>query len=171
MLQDNFKNRTKKFGRSLSNSSFKSSAIISLSDLNKIKSSINIFGKENNQIMLPKRNERYDETFLANSIKLKNKIIDYDKNHKNSLSRLNKIDYDKENEKERQVILNKAKREIEEHYDEVKYMNSIMLSAQLASVRDKQMEERNRMGLKNKRIEEKLDLLCEIERLKDINNR
>ena len=108
--------------RSLSNSSLKNSAIISLSDLNKIKSSINIFDKNYNQIS-PRKNERYDETFLTKSIKLKNRIINYDIKNNNNLNRLNKIDYEKEKEKNKKEIIKKAQKEMEENYDEVKYYN------------------------------------------------
>ena len=134
-----------------------------------MKSSINEFEQNKNQFFTPLRNPRYDETFLANSIRLKNRIIDYDNN--NSFNRLIKSDYEKEKEKEDKELLKKAQKELEENYDEVKYMNSIMLSAQLASIRDKQIEEKKKIELKNKKMEEKIYLLCEIERLKELNNR
>ena len=120
--------------------------------------------------LTPLKNRRYEESFYTNSIKLKNKIINYDKNH--NINRLIKSDdYEKEKEKHNKELLQKAKKEIEENYDEVKYMNSLMLSAQLASIRDKQIEEKKHIFQKNKKIDKKLDLICEIERLKDLNNR
>ena len=137
-----------------------------------MKSSINIFEKNQNKIdvLTPQKNRRYEESYYTNSIKLKNKIIEYDKNH--NIKRLIKSDeYEKEKEKQNKRILEKAKRELEENFDEVKQMNSLMLSAQLASIRDKQIEERKRIEQKNKKMEEKIYIMCEIERLKDLNNR
>ena len=104
---------------------------------------------------------------MSKSINLKNKIINYDKDY----NRLIKSDFEKEKEKLDKELLIKAQKDIEENFDEVKYMNSIMLNAQLASIRDKQIEEIKKLKLMNKKIEEKLDLISEIERLKDLNNK
>lgn len=149
----------------MSNESLKNSSIISLNDLNKIKSSIKNF--KENEFLTPVKNRRYEELFYSNSTILKNKIIEYDKKN----NRLTKSDYEQEKEINNKKILEKAKRELEENFDEVKQMNSLMLSAQLASIRDKQIIERKKIEEKNKKYEDKLYLLCEIERLKDLNNR
>ena len=85
--------------------------------------------------------------------------------------RLIKSDYEKEKEKRNKELIKKARREMEENFDEVKNMNKIMLSAQMASIRDRQIEERKRIQEKNKKIEEKLFLMREIERLKSLNDR
>ena len=110
-----------------------------------MKSSINLFKniQNKNDALTPKKNGRYEQSYYANSIKLKNKIIEYDKNH--NIKRLIKSnEYEIEKEKQNKRILEKAKRDIEENFDEVKQMNSLMLSAQLASIRDKQIEEKKK---------------------------
>ena len=174
ILKDNIntkrRNKFQKF-RSLSNSSLKSSAIISLSDFNRMKSSINIFEQNlnKNEFLTPLNNRRYEESFYTNSIQLKNKIIDYDKTHKEE--RLIKSDYEKEKEKKNKELIKKAQREMEENFDEVKLMNKLMLSAQMATIRDKQVEESKKIKDKNKKIEDKLFLMSEIERLKELNER
>ena len=151
----------------MSNLSLKNSSIISVSDFNKIKTSIKNFNENRNTFLTPAKNRRYDELVYNNSLKLKNRIIEYDKTN----NRLIKSDYEKDKEMKNKKILERAKREIEENLDEVKHMNSLMLSAQIASIRDKQIEERKKIEEKNKKYEDKLYLLCEIERLKDLNNR
>jgi hypothetical protein len=136
-----------------------------------MKSSINLFEQSlnKNDAMTPVKNNRYGESFYANALILKNKIIDYDKMHKEE--RLIKSDYEKEKEKRNKELIKKARREMEENFDEVKNMNKIMLSAQMESIRDRQIEERKRIQEKNKKIEEKLFLMSEIERLKSLNDR
>ena len=109
-----------------------------------------------------------EESSLSNSIKLKNKIREYN----NILGRNGfKSDYDKEKEEKDKQILLKAQRDKEENMDEVKTMNSLLLSAKLAVIRDKQIEEKKRIKLHNKKIEEKLNIIEEYERLKEEINR
>ena len=55
--------------------------------------------------------------------------------------------------------------------DEVKSMNSILLNAKYSAILDKQIQEKRIINLKNKKIEEKLYILGEYERLKDDINR
>jgi hypothetical protein len=118
--------------------------------------------------MTPLTKIKYDELFLSNSIKLKNKIIDYDNTHERVGF---KSEYEKEKEKNEKEILFKAQRDREENLDEVKTMNSMLLSAKYAAIRDKQIEEKKKINLDKKRIEEKLYIIGEYERLKDEINR
>lgn len=92
-----------------------------------------------NKDKTPSAKRKYDELFISNSIKLKNRIIDYD--HIHGMRKI-KSEYEKEKEKQNEEILMKAKRIQEESLDEVKTMNSILLSAKFAAIRDKQIEEK-----------------------------
>ena len=65
-------------------------------------------------------------------------------------------------------IREKAKKYFEENLDEVKEINKLVLYAKMASIRDKQIEEKKRMKLNKKKFEEKMDLINEIERLKEL---
>ena len=107
-----------------------------------MKSSINLFEQSlnKNDAMTPVKNNRYGESFYANALILKNKIIDYDKMHKEE--RLIKSDYEKEKEKRNKELIKKAQREMEENFDEVKHMNKIMLSAQMASIKGKEFKKK-----------------------------
>ena len=83
-----------------------------------------------------------EESSLSNSIKLKNKIREYN----NILGRNGfKSDYDKEKEEKDKQILLKAQRDKEENMDEVKTMNSLLLSAKLPVIRDKQIEKKKKI--------------------------
>ena len=68
-------------------------------------------------------------------------------------------------------IKENATKYYEENLDEVKQMNKLVLCAKVESVRDKQIEIQEKLKLLEKKRNEKLDLICEIERLKDLKNR
>ena len=109
-----------------------------MSELNHVKSCLNIFQTKG---ITPLRLRMTEESSLSNSIKLKNKIREYN----NILGRNGfKSDYDKEKEEKDKQILLKAQRDKEENMDEVKTMNSLLLSAKLAVIRDKQIEEKKK---------------------------
>ena len=145
--------------------SFKNSAIISLSDLKRAQSCFDIFNNKNSE-SLTSKNKKYDPKFLAKSLEFKKKIIDYDKTHDLNYLRY-KNDFRIEQEENKKKLLEKAQKCEEENYDEVKYMNKLMLNAQINSVRDKQIEEKNKIKLLEKKREEKLFIISEIERLKE----
>ena len=130
-----------------------------------MKSCINIF-QNNGKTPIVKR--KFDELFLTNSIILKDKIVNYDNIHGINGLKREKDDYE---EKQNQKILMKAKRYKDENLDEVKTMNSLLLSARYAAIRDKQIEEKRKINLHKKKIEQKEYLIGEYERLKDEINR
>ena len=130
-----------------------------------MKSCINVF-QNNGKTPIVKR--KFDELFLTNSIILKDKIVNYDNIHGINGLKREKDDYE---EKQNQKILMKAKRYKDENLDEVKTMNSLLLSARYAAIRDKQIEEKRKINLHKKKIEQKEYLIGEYERLKDEINR
>ena len=83
-------------------------------------------------------------------------------------NKLKKIYYDTESITNNKKIRKKAKKYFEENLDEVKAINKLVLYAKMASIRDKQIEEQKVIKLKKKKLEEKLDLINEIERLKEL---
>ena len=147
------------------NNLLKNSSIITLSELNHVKSCINIF---QNKGKTPTAKRKFDELFITNSIMLKNKIINYDNIH--GINGIKRVEDDYE-EKQNKKILLKAIRYKDENLDEVKTMNSLLLSAKFATIRDKQIEEKRKLNLFKKKIEQKEYLIGEYERLKDEINR
>ena len=139
----------------------KGSSIISLKDFKKIKKSLSIF----NESLSPKKN--IPNLITENSRALIKRIKSYDeiKLKKNYNNILHTENINNKN------ILEKAKTILEENYKEVKDMNRLVLYAKVANIRDKQIEEHKMIKSLEKKRNEKLDLLCEIARLKDIKRR
>ena len=99
---------------------------------------------------------------------LKNKIINYDNIH--GINGIKRLDDDYVKKQNKKILLN-AIRYRNENLDEVKTMNSLLLSAKFATIRDKQIEEKRKINLFKKKLEQKEYLIGECERLKDEINR
>ena len=100
-----------------------------------MKSCINIF--QDKKTPIAKR--KFNELFITNSIMLKNKIINYDNIH--GINGIKRLDDDYVKKQNKKILLN-AIRYRNENLDEVKTMNSLLLSAKFATIRDKQIEEK-----------------------------
>lgn len=57
---------------------------------------------------------------------------------------------------------------LDENEDDVKAMNKMMLYSKVVTIRDKQLEENKRLEKDWAEEQKRLDLLMEIERLKDL---
>ena len=57
---------------------------------------------------------------------------------------------------------------IDEEHDDVKHMNQMMLYSKVVTIRDKQKEENHRLEKEYLKEQQKLDLMMEIERLKNL---
>ena len=130
-----------------------------------MKSCINIFQDKDKT---PTTKRKFDELFITNSIMLKNKIINYDNIH--GINGIKRLDDDYVKKQNKKILLN-AIRYRNENLDEVKTMNSLLLSAKFATIRDKQIEEKRKINLFKKKLEQKEYLIGECERLKDEINR
>jgi hypothetical protein len=91
------------------------------------------------------------------------KEIDKNRTDKYQLS-----DIDKENIEKNKVLLTQAKKLIEEDHDAVKEMNKMMLYAKVATIRDRQKGEQNYIEEESKKQLMKMDLMMELERLKEL---
>ena len=70
--------------------------------------------------------------------------------------------------KKNEEILARAQRIIENQDDAVKTMDKMVLYAQIATIRDRQKEDTKKNIIIDKKKEEKLDILMEINRLKEM---
>ena len=135
----------------------KDSAILSLKEFNKIKqdskfeprihvstSAINIF----------------EQNKIQKALNHKIRIIEYDKNKK--LETLKKL----QEEESMKILENENKIPKEDDY--IKQMDKMVLYAKIATIRDRQLIDKKKIKEINKQKEEKLDLLMELERLKDL---
>ena len=138
----------------------KDSAILSLKEFNKIKQ---------DSIFEPKINVStsainiFDKNKIQKALNHKQKIIDYDKNKQ--LETLKKLQ-----EEESMKIL-ENENIISKEDDYVKQMDKMVLYAKVATIRDRQIIDKKKIEEINKKKEEKLDLLMELERLKDLKYR
>ena len=105
------------------------------------------------------------ESTLAKARALKEKLIQIDKcrSQKNMLS-----DYEEDKKQKNKTLLEQAQRLLDQNEDCVKDMNHYILNAKIAAIRDRQLEEHKQMEKLFKRREEKLDLMMELERLKEL---
>ena len=65
-------------------------------------------------------------------------------------------------------LLTKAQQILDEHHDDVKHMNQMMLYSKVVTIRDKQLEEAKRLEHEWIDEQKRLDLMMEIERLKSL---
>ena len=106
------------------------------------------------------------DTQLAKARALKEKIQRYDKNKpKYFLS-----DIERENIINNQKLLAKAQKFKDDNGDVVKEMEKLAFYAKVATIRDKQKQEHKIMEQNYKRKEEKLDMMMELDRLKELKN-
>ena len=135
----------------------KNSSIISLTEFKKLKKSISILSEPNSP-RLKKIRPLHSEN-LMKRIKSNSELPT--KKFKNIYYSTESISNDKK-------IREKAKKYFEENLDEVKAINKLVLYAKMASIRDKQIEEQKKIKFDKKKLEEKMDLINEIERLKEL---
>ncbi len=99
-----------------------------------------------------------DNSFLQKALEHKNRLLDYDKSNKlyNPL-----LTYESQKITDPYSIVDK-------NDDAIKDLNILCKYAKIATIRDKQLDERKQMEKMYKKKEERLDLMMELERLKEI---
>ena len=102
---------------------------------------------------------------LEGTRNLKDRIKEYDKVR---TDRNNLTDIEKDNIELIKTMKDKARNILDENTDEAKEMNKLIQYAKVASIRDRQLEEQKMIGEEYKKYNEKLDLMMEIERLKEL---
>ena len=130
---------------------------LSMQDYNKIKSNT----KFTNENIKPLIRDEFHE-------KHKNKLIEYDKNKKLNFHQEKPSDIEMENINKKNNILKMARNKLDEEIDLVKEMNKIMLYSKVQTIRDRQLQESKKINDINKEQDNKMDILMEIERLKEL---
>ena len=144
---------------------FIDTAYISFYDYERIKKNAFVPSKEESLNNEKIKNEQ-ESTQLAKARALKEKIINYDKNKpKYFLS-----DIDKENLIERNKIVSRAKKYLDENEDVVKEMEKLAFYARVATIRNKQKQEHKIIEQNYKKKEEKLDTMMDLDRLKNLKS-
>jgi hypothetical protein len=104
------------------------------------------------------------------------KIITFFKAHKEKIKEIDKLksskgvksDIDKENMQSTNNLLAQAKQMMDEEHDLVKDMNKFVLYSKVATIRDRQLEEKKKIISEYKNQNSKIDLMMEYERLKEL---
>ncbi|MCQ2819959.1 MAG: trichohyalin-plectin-homology domain domain-containing protein [archaeon] len=139
-------------------------SILSVEDYERIRRNCNLLSPEevtNKSCVLKSQKE----STLAKAKALKERLIQIDKcrSQKNIFS-----EAELEKKKKNQTLLDQAQRLLDQNEDCVKDMNHYVLYAKIAAIRDKQLEEHKQMEKMYKKKEEKLDMMMELERLKEL---
>ena len=137
-------------------SKLKDSAILSLNDFSRIKETskpLSILTSSPSNLNSPE-----NDTFFIKALHHKRKLISYDK-RKKQYERFNTFDGRKTNDP-----YSKVGRED----DAVQAMEKMCLHAKVYTVRDNQLKERKKLENEYKKKEAKLDLMQEMERLKEM---
>mmetsp|Transcript_17781 Transcript_17781/g.39237 ORF Transcript_17781/g.39237 Transcript_17781/m.39237 type:complete len:518 (+) Transcript_17781:69-1622(+) len=75
-------------------------------------------------------------------------------------------DFEKDERAQKNSVLEKAKKALDEEMDDVKHMNQMMLYSKVVTIRDAQIQEKRYIQQEKEEEEGQLDMMMEIERLK-----
>ena len=157
----NFKTQNK--NKSTSKLPIIDSSYISKYDYERIKKNAIFPSKEesfNEEII--KKEQENDK--MAKAKALKEKIINYDLKH----PKINYSEMDLENIEKKNNLIALAQKIMDNNEDCVKEMEKLCIYAKVATIRDKQLEEQKKIEKIYKKKEEKLDIMMELERLKEL---
>ena len=139
----------------------KDSAILSLQDFNRMQSS-SYFPSLTTTNTLTKSSlspELKDKLYLNKALDFKKRLLDYDRRKKELNDKLS------ENKKNLERYPG-----VKDDDEAVRTMDKMCLYARISTVRDQQLKERKELEKIFKKKEEKIDLMVEIERLKEMKN-
>lgn len=139
-------------------------AILSLADFERIRKNAAGLTKEEEKNQRKILEEQKDIQQL-NAKSRKEKLQDFDKTR---TDRYAISDIDRENMDKNNTLLYQAKKMLDEDHDAVKDMNKMVLYAKVATIRDRQLEEQKYIQYEYKKQNVKMDLLMELERLKEL---
>ena len=147
----------------ISKTILRDSAILSFKDFQRIKRSSQ-FNPEPDAIQLQTMQSK--EAFLQKAQNHRERIKCYDKLHR--AENTQETEEEKYQRIKNEEILERAEKILESEDDAVKTMDKMVLYAEIATIRDRQREDRKNMEKFYKKKEEKLDIMMEINRLKEM---
>jgi len=140
------------------------SITIGQSELQRIKNSTSVVTKEDliqHRKMLEEQNERK----LAAAKAKKQRMLEIEAEKKKSIP---PSELEMEATMKNETLKGRAKELLNEEKDEVKHMNQMMLYAKVVTIRDRQLDEKQRLRNEFKNEEKRKDLMMEIDRLQKI---
>ena len=138
----------------------KDSAILTLNDFARIKENSKPFPVTSTTSNLPfsPKTDQFDEIRYQKALYHKNKILEYDK-MKKEYEHLHTYEGNKNNDQYSKIS---------RHDNALQAMDKMCLYAKVSTVRDMKLKERKKMEDMYKKKEAKLDLMQEMERLKEM---
>merc|ERR1719161_3124480 len=138
--------------------------VIPASELNRLKDNATLLTKEEEQERKMRAAEAY-EARMKKSKDRKEKMMQMEEERKkNALL----SDFEKDERAQKNGVLEKAKRMLDEEMDDVKHMNQMMLYSKIVTIRDAQIQEKRYVQQEKEEEERELDMMMEIERLKGL---
>jgi len=138
--------------------------VIPASELNRLVGSATLLSKEE-EIERKKRAEEAYAERMKKSKDRKEKMMQMEEERKkNALL----SDFEKDERAQKNGVLEKAKRMLDEEMDDVKHMNQMMLYSKIVTIRDAQIQEKRYVQQEKEEEERELDMMMEIERLKGL---
>lgn len=138
------------------------SIVLSAREFGRIKESARIVTRDE-EILMAERARDAKAAAREASVARKEKMMEYEAQRRIH-ERLS--DLDQEAAEKNNYLLAKARQQIDEEQDEVKYLNEQMLYAKCVSIRDAQVEEKKQIIREREEEERRLDAMMEVERLK-----
>ena len=139
-------------------------AIISENDLKRIRASTAIVTKREKEER-KKIDDEQKAQAMAPSAARRARMAENDKNR---ASKVPPHENDVAQQQKANNLLSKAQMQMDEELDDVKQMNQMVLYSKVVTIRDKQLEENQRLEGEWTEEQKKLDLMMEIERLKSL---
>lgn len=147
-------------------------AILSVTDYERIRKNAVVLTKEEEKnqkkIFEEQKENKHAEARVNIYIKIQARRERLKEIDKNRTDKYQLSDIDKENLERNKVLVTQAKKLIEEDHDTVKEMNKMTLYAKVATIRDRQKEEQKYIHKEYKKQQMKMDLMMELERLKEL---
>merc|ERR1719161_2580265 len=136
--------------------------VIAASELNRLKDNATLLSKEEEQERKLRAEEAYAERMKKSKDRKEKMMQMGEERKKNALL----SDFEKDERAQRNGVLEKAKRMLDEDMDDVKHMNQMMLYSKVVTIRDVQIQEKRYVQQEKEEEERQLDMMMEIERLK-----
>ena len=136
--------------------------IITKADLDRIKDATTIKSKDQ-LIQEKKLIEEQKEAALIKSKMRKTKMLEMDAMR---ATRVKPNEFQVAEKNKAETLLSKAQKKLDNDMDDVKAMNQMVLYSKVVTIRDKQLEENKKLESEWIQEQKKLDLMMEIQRLK-----
>ena len=140
--------------------------IIGKSELDRIRGSTKIVSKEEQKQTKKMLDEQKEQQRAAAKAR-KKRMLAMDQER---ASKLPPTENQKELNAKKQGLLQNAQNALDEEKDDVKHMNQMCLYSKCVTIRDKQLDEQTRLESEYRDEDKRLDMMMEIERLKNLRH-